>query len=279
VRIRQRHDICIVFGLPSTRDPSMSQPLFDQIPGWLILIGTIVLFATMTELGVRLARWRRRTDDDKKTQAGVLLGALLALLGLSLAFSFSIAESRFVERRQLVLEEANAIGTTYLRASLLPPPHRANAEELLREYVEMRIVESPGQLTGAIERSEALHQELWAEAVAASEAKPDPITSLFVQSLNQVIDLHEERLTVALHQRLPGVILLTLYLVALLAMGTLGYSMGLSRTRTILPSLAVIAAVAIVLLLIIDLDRPFQRVFEVDQAAIEDVRETISRNH
>ena len=91
-----------------------------------------------------------------------------------------------------------------------------------------------------------------------------------------MIDLHEERVNVALHQRLPGAILLTLYLVALLAMGTLGYSIGLSRTRTFLPSLAVMAAVAIVLLLIIDLDRPFQRVFEVDQAALEGVRGSIS---
>jgi hypothetical protein len=255
------------------------QTLFDQVPGWLVLIGTVLLFAAAAEIGLRLARWRRPTqiDDDRKTHASVLLGALLALLGLSLAFSFSIAESRFVERRQLVLEEANAIGTTYLRASVLPQPHRDRAEELLRQYVELRIVESPEQLPAAIERSEVLHQELWTEAVAASEQKPNPITALFLQSLNQMIDLHEARVTVALHQRLPGAIMLTLYLVAILAMGTLGYSIGLSRTRTLLPSLAVMVAVAIVLLLIIDLDRPLQRVFAVDQAALEDVREMISR--
>jgi hypothetical protein len=259
----------------------MQQTLFDQVPGWLVLIGTVLLFAAAAEIGIGLARWRRRRqgdeDDDRKSHAGVLLGALLALLGLSLAFSFSIAESRFVERRQLVLEEANAIGTTYLRASFLPQPHRDDAEELLRQYVELRIVETPAQLPAAIARSEELHHELWAEAVAASEQKPDPITALFVQSLNQMIDLHEERVTVALHQRLPGAIMLTLYLVAILAMGTLGYSIGLSRTRTLVPSLAVMVAVAIVLLLIIDLDRPIQRVFAVDQAALEDVRETISR--
>jgi hypothetical protein len=257
----------------------MPQTLLDQVPGWLVLIGTVLLFAAAAEIGIRLARWRRRqqVDDDRKTHAGVLLGALLALLGLSLAFSFSIAESRFVERRQLVLQEANAIGTTYLRASFLPQPQRANVEELLRQYVAIRIVSTPEMLPGAIAASEELHQELWAEAVAAAETKPDAITATFVQSLNQMIDLHEERVTVALHQRLPGAIMLTLYLVALLAMGTMGYSIGLSRTRTILPPLAVMAAVAIVLLLIVDLDRPFQRVFEVDQAALEDIRDTISQ--
>lgn len=205
------------------------------------------------------------------------MGALLALLGLSLAFSFSIAESRFTERRQLVLQEANAIGTTYLRASLLPEPEKGRTQELLRQYVDIRSVSTPEELAAALVASQKLHRALWDEAIAAGEKRPGPITGLYVQSLNQLIDLHQDRVTVVLHHRLPGAILLTLYLVALLAMGTLGYNLGLSPTRTVLPALTVMVAVAIVLLLIIDLDRPFQRVFEVDQAALDDVRETITR--
>ncbi len=254
--------------------------VFDQLPGWVLFVGTVIVFAVAAEIGIRLARWRRKkpADDDRKSHSSVLLAAILALLGLSLAFSFSMAETRFAERRALVLEEANAIGTTYLRATLLPEPHSREARELLRQYVDIRDVPTPEALAGAMERSQPLHNELWAVAVAASEEQPDPMTALFVQSLNQLIDLHEDRTTVILHQRLPGAILLTLYLVALLAMGTLGYSVGLTRTRPILPSLAVIAAVAIVLLLIVELDRPFERVFEVDQAALDDVRETVSRS-
>src|SRR5690606_20086363 len=117
---------------------------------------------------------------------------------------------RFVERRQLVLEEANAIGTTYLRASFLPPPHRDEVQTLLRQYVELRRAATPEELPMALERSQTLHRALWAEAIASSEQKPDPITALFVQSLNQMLDLHESRVTVALHQRMPKAILLSL---------------------------------------------------------------------
>jgi hypothetical protein len=255
----------------------MMQPIVDHAPGWLLLIATVLLFAVSAELGTRLARIRRSrpVDTDKMTHAGVLLGALLALLGLTLAFSFTIAETRFVERRTLVLEEANAIGTTYLRSSLLPEPQRANVQELLRQYVNTRRVEGPEELATALAQTEQLHQALWDEAVAAAERKPDPITGLFIQTLNQMIDLHEARLTVALHQRLPGAVLLALYALAILAMGTLGYSTGLSRTRTIIPALTLMLAVALVLLLVIDLDRPFQRVFPIEQSALDDVRETI----
>jgi hypothetical protein len=256
----------------------MMQPIVDHAPGWLLLIATVLLFAVSAELGTRLARVRRSrpVDADKKSHAGTLLGALLALLGLTLAFSFTIAETRFAERRTLVLQEANAIGTTYLRSSLLPEPQRANAQELLRQYVNTRRVDSPAQLATALAQTKELHQELWAEAVAASERKPDPITALFIQSLNQMIDLHQARVTVALHQRLPGAVLLALYALALLAMGTLGYSIGLARTRTIIPAITVMLAVALVFLLVIDLDRPFQRVFPIEQSALDDVREMIS---
>ena len=150
------------------------------------------------EGGYRLGKWRRlRISDEKEQPVGAMVASILGLVALVLGFTFSLAASRFDARRIAVLEESNAIGTTYLRARLLPEPQRSEIPRLLREYVEARIqVTEEGKTEQALARSEALHELLWAQATAAAEKDTGSImTGVFIQSLNDVIDLHAKRVS------------------------------------------------------------------------------------
>lgn len=252
---------------------------------WGLFLIAVVVFLAINEVGYRLGgRHHQRAPEGipgRKEQAGTMVAALLALLGLLLAFSFSIVENRFARRRALVLDEANAIGTAYLRARALPAPHDDRLGELLRDYVEVRVVRrDPDSLARALARAEELHAAMWTEAVAVAGRYPESeVVGVFLIALNEVIDLHQSRVTVGLHQSLPRPILTTITLVALLAMGVLGYSSGLSRARSFVPTTAVIVAIAFVVVLIIELDRPGGRLFEISQAAMDDTRETVERDY
>jgi hypothetical protein len=234
------------------------------------------LLTLASEVGFRMAP--KTAGEGHRTQAATLLGDMLVLLGFLLAFSFSMATDRFVERRALVLDEANAIGTSYLRAGMLPEPHATKVRELLRRYIAVRLSpKTPSAVTEALRQSVRYHDELWHEAEAAATANPGshPV-ALFTESLNHVIDLHQKRVTVGLYQRLPGVILLALYLVALMSMSVQGFSAGVTRTRTPVPTYGVIASVSVVFVLILALDAPYQSMFSVGNEALRSVQQTIT---
>ena len=180
-------------------------------------------------------------------------------------------------RRNLVLNEADAIGTAYLRAELLPEPHRTEIRNLLREYVNVRLEGvQPGKLEQAIHRSEELHGRLWSQAVAAVEKNPGfSIAGLFIWSLNEVIDLHSKRVEAGLRRRIPGIIWAALYFITILAMAAMGYYAGLTGTRGSLAILAVVLTFSAVIMLIADLDRPQEGLLKVSQQAMADLRNTM----
>ena len=194
-----------------------------------------------------------------------------------LAFTFSMAASRFEARRQVVLEEANAIGTTYLRARLLPEPQRGEVAKLLREYVDVRIRGiREGEIADAVARSEKLHEQLWSQATAAAEKNPGSImTGLFIQSLNDVIDLHAKRVMVGTRSRIPITIWGGLFALTVGGMASMGYQAGLSATRRSPAMLLLVLAFAGVLLLIADLDRGQEGFLRVSQAAMTDLQRTM----
>jgi hypothetical protein len=208
---------------------------------------------------------------------GAIVAAGLGLLAFLLAFTFGMAASRFDTRRGLVLDEANAIGTTYLRAALLPEPHRTEIRTLLRDYVDLRLeAVQPGMSVPARERSEELQSRLWAQAVVVAEKQPTPITGLFIQSLNEVIDLHAKRVTMGLRNRIPLTIWVALYSTAILAMAGVGYYSGLSSTTRSLATLALAIAFSGILCLIADLDRPQEGLLKVSQQAMVDLRKSLT---
>ena len=256
---------------------SGSAPL-DAVPLWVVFIAAIVAIVFANECGYRLGRARgRRTDRESESPVGGMVGAEFGLLAFLLAFTFGIAASRFDTRRQILLDEANAIGTTYLRAEMLPDPHRAEVRRLLRDYVDVRLGAAQGaSVDEAIRHSEDLHGRLWAEAVAAAEKDPRSVPiGLFVQALNEVIDLHARRVTATLRSRIPTPVWVVLGGVAILAFVAMGYHIGLIRTTRSPGILVVALTFAAVIWLVVDLDRPGQGWLSVSQQPMIVLRRTM----
>jgi hypothetical protein len=251
----------------------------DVIPLWALFLGLGSLLGGSLEGGYRFGRWRRtRTVEEKEAPVGAMVGAILGLLAFVLAFTFGLAANRFEARRQAVLEEANAIGTTYLRTRLLPEPQATASAQYLRVYVDARVqAVEEGKTAEAIARSEELHGLLWAEAVKAAEKQPGPITGLYVQSLNQMIDLHAKRVQVGIRNRIPLSVWFGLFTLALLGMGSVGYQSGLSATRRSPAMLGLVLAFTGVLLLIADLDRGQEGLLTVSQQAMIDLRRSMNQ--
>jgi hypothetical protein len=249
----------------------------DFLPLWGLLLATVVVILLSFESGYRWGRYRRKcSEQEKEAPVGAMVGTTLGLLAFLLVFTFGLAASRFDARRQVLLEEVNAIGTTYLRAELLPE-HREDVQVLLREYVDTRLeaVRSQKILEG-IRQSEKLQGQLWKHAVALGEKHPDSIViGLFVQSLNELIDLHSKRVAVG-RNRIPGTIWTALYAVAILALEGMGYHAGLAGTSRSLAVLAVAFTFSVVLWLVADLDRPYEGSLTVSQQGMIDLRDSMT---
>jgi hypothetical protein len=253
-----------------------SGPL-DALPLWGLFLVIVLLVLVSVESGYRLGKYRRhRSDQEKESPVGAMVGATLGLLAFILAFTFGLAASRYDTRRQVLLDEANAIGTTYLRAGMLPD-RREDIRVLLRDYVDTRLeAVRSGQIAEGIRRSEQLQDQLWTHAVALGEAHPTSIVvGLFVQSLNEVIDLHAKRVTAGVRNRIPGAIWVGLFAIAVLSLGAMGYHAGLAGTSRSLATLAVAFTFSGVIGLIADLDRPQEGVLKVSQQALIDLQQTM----
>ncbi|HXQ72017.1 MAG TPA: hypothetical protein VN844_16095 [Pyrinomonadaceae bacterium] len=255
----------------------MQTGLLDPFPLWTIMPLTVTLALLAVEAGYRFARYRqKRSLEEKESPVGAMVGATLGLLAFMLAFTFGLAGSRFEDRRQVLLSESNAIGTTYLRAAMLPEPARTEARNLLREYTDVRLEGvQPGKFAQAVAKSEELHGRLWSVAVAATEKDRSDITGLFVQSLNEVIDLHATRLMAAVRSRVPAIIWIVLYLLAFIAMLMMGYHTRLTGSRRSLAVVALVLGFSLVLYLIADLDRPGQGMLRVSQQSMIDLRRSM----
>jgi hypothetical protein len=140
----------------------------SKLPLWSVFVLTLAICIGAVEAGAALARITLRQKKKKEPEAplGSLVGAVLGLLAFILAFTFGITASRFDARKQLVLEEANAIGTTYLRAGLLPQTQSLEVRQLLREYVADRLNATVENVQTALNKSEEIHGRLWSQAKA-----------------------------------------------------------------------------------------------------------------
>jgi hypothetical protein len=250
---------------------------FERLPVWAIFGGTLLLILASIAAGRRWgASHRESATAEQDSPVGAMVTASLGLLAFILAFTFGMAGTRFEARRHVVVDEANAIGTCFLRAEMLPPPHDETVRKLLREYVDLRIAGptmTAQSLKAAIETSSRIHDLLWNEAVAAARENPTALpTSLFIQSLNDVIDLHARRLAVSLRFRIPRIIWVALYVLAVLSMSLLGYHAGMRDIRRFFPFAFLAVAFSAVIGLIADIERPQQGLVRVSQEALIDAR-------
>jgi len=244
-----------------------------SLPLWLLYLIPAAIILVATEVGWRLGnRHRQRPNHSKDAPISAIVGPTLGLLAFLLAFTFGMAATRFDARKQLVLQEANAIGTTYLRADMLPEPQRSDIRNLLRQYAALRVGGVTSLMTPEVmAKSGALHDRLWTDAVAAAEKNPGSIVGgLFVQSLNDMIDLDETRVTAG-RNRIPDTIWMVLYIVTILSMAAMGYQFGLTGQRSWPVIILLVLVFTAVILLIADLDRPQAGLLKVSQQAMIDL--------
>ena len=252
-------------------------PLEDT-PVLLIFAAFAVISFVAYEIGFQIGHWyQARTPGVQEGPTGVLVGSILALLAFLLAITMGMASDRFDTRRGLVLEEANQIQTTYLRAGYLPEPASSEIRNLIREYVPLRITPSDqATLLANARRSEDLLQEIW--SIAEGEAKvtqQGDLMAAFIESLNETIDLHENSLAAGVYSRVPATILWLLFVGSVLTLAIVGYSAGLTKRRDLLSAIVLIIALGAVLALVIDLDQPRQGFVQVTQQPIIDLQEQI----
>ena len=242
----------------------------------IFFIGVAIVFLA-SEFGWRLGT--RTKGHGASGNISALEQSLLGLLALMIGFTFLMALTRFEARREAVLNEANAIGTTALRARLLPEPHREESLKLLREYAQIRIIpagKSFAELPTLIDRSNHIQEALWQQVKALSVKDKNMVpTGLFIQALNELIDNQGRRLA-ALQNFIPPVVLLMLSVMAAVACGFAGYASGLDPLRTRLPVLITAFLVCSVIFVILDLDRPNAGFIIISQQPMIDTLASLS---
>jgi hypothetical protein len=240
-------------------------------------IGAVFLFVA-AEIGCWLGgKSPDRERDPIRAHITTIQSALLGLLALLIGFTFSIALSRYDARRDLLLGEANAIGTTALRAQFLPDGHAATVNGLLKDYADTRFIYTPGDERQRRAPAQALLDKLWAEAVFVMAQDPKSVSAgLFTQSLNDVIDFNEKR-RIANRNHVPEVAFMLLFALSAIAVGFTGYGAGLVGTRQRIPNAIIAVSIAVVIMMIADLDRPKRGLITVDQQALTDVRDSLAK--
>ena len=178
---------------------------FTFLPVWALFLTTVALCLLAVEAGFRIGR-RRRSLEHKDTEksVGTMVGATLGLLAFMLAFTFGSAAARFGVRKQLVIDDANAVQAAFLRAELLPAPHAKEIQNLLEEYVDLRVAAKQHEIQAVISRSEEIQDEIWARAVALGLENPEQWTvEDFSKSVNLLIDRHNTRMIISLYRPIP----------------------------------------------------------------------------
>jgi hypothetical protein len=227
-----------------------------------------------TGLGVFLGHRVRHLSESLREPFGVLQGALLGVVGLLLAFGLSLAVSRYEDRRSNIVAEANAIGTTYLRAQTLDEPVRSRSMNLLVRYTGSAIRFSdhvPGstEADNNRKREERIERRLWRLAGEALDGAPTASAPrLYVESLNNMIDAETARVA-ALGNRVPTPVLLLEILGSALALGLLAAYLAIVGRGVLAVGLASVL-VAFLLLVTVDLDRPTRGLIQVPDTVLKD---------
>lgn len=200
-----------------------------NLPSVLITTFLLLCLALAIEAGYRIGRKSQESvNEGSKSHVNAIQASLLGVLALLLGFTFSLSLQRYDSRSEAVVDEANAIGTTYLRAQLLPISIRNEVQVLLRDYLDVRIQEGAVPLSKQAERQALLKKaaqdqdNLWRYALQAAEEDKSPVTSgLFIQSLNELIDSYGRR-NAALERHVPEVVLFLLFGTFILTWGIVG---------------------------------------------------------
>ena len=254
-----------------------------------VLLLTLGLFLGMLlflEIGRRIGVRRMKEDSGTAGEgAGVVDGAVFALLGLLIAFTFSGAGSRFDTRRQLIVEETNDIGTAYLRLDLLPADLQPALRESFRHYLDARIeiyrkLPDIAAAKESLAKANELQTQIWRQAVAATRAKgaPPAAPMLLLPALNAMIDIATTR-TMAVQMHPPTIVFVMLFGLALAVSLLAGYGMTGSKVRSRFHILGFALVIAFAVYVILDIEYPRLGLIRVDafDQALVDLRESMNR--
>jgi hypothetical protein len=252
---------------------------------WAIVlsIGLFVGIVVCLEIGYRIGRHSCEKDPESAHEGvGVIEAAVFALLGLLLGFSFAGATSRLDAKRQLIVQEANAISTAYLRLDELPVDEQPELRRLFRQYLDarLRVYARLPDLEAAdqeLERAGEIQQEIWSRAVSGSRNDPTHNAArLLLPALNQMIDITTDR-SIAMHTHLPHLIFILLSGVALVSGLLAGFAMARRTSRSWLHIVLYAAVVAITIYAVLDLEYPRFGLIHLDAAdkALLQLRDSI----
>src|SRR5580704_9761065 len=233
---------------------------------WLLGLLVAISLAAAIELGRQTGAWTHiHEDTNRKEQTVAIRDGLFVLVSLLLSLTLTLAVPRYNDRRSRLVEEAISIGTTNLRAGVLPQPYRDNARELLRQYVDARIdLDDAGldvaRFDEAERRSRHIEAQLWADAEAVIRTDRTAITAAYINSLNETIDLDEKRIAV-LESRIPIVVWFLILSVSAVAF----FSRGLTLTHRFWFTFLLPITIAIVVALVADLDTPSSGLLRLDR--------------
>jgi hypothetical protein len=250
--------------------------VFFSLPTWVVALLLVALIGGATVAGFALGRFLRQHQEALREPFGVLQGALLGVVGLILAFGLTLAVGRYQDRRAATVEEANAIGTSYLRAQLIAEPARSMSLALFPTYTDLAIrisKEVPGSapMRRTTAAESVLQRRLWRLAGESINSAPQASAPrLYVDSLNETFDAQEARLS-SLTNRVPGAVLVLEVFGAAVAVGLLALHISVLG-RGIIAMLAAGALVTLLLLVTFDLDRPTRGLIKVPDAPLVAVR-------
>lgn len=230
----------------------------DWLPPLAMFGISVVVVLGSIWAGFKVGQFRRRrSQGESEGGVGSVVAAMLGLLAFVLAFTFGIAASRFDTRKQLLLDEVNAIRTAALRSRLMVEPHRTEMIALLRRYVDSRAA-PPATRADAdklLAESIELHNKMWSHAIAIAQRDGNSeIVAMFIESLNTVFDLHTARATTTLQYRIPETIWFGLLVVTVFTMATVGFQFGLADRHNFLICAALAITYSAVILLTAHLD-------------------------
>lgn len=250
--------------------------------GVLLALGLFLSMLVLLEVGRRTGISRRKTVGEAYGAGlGAVEGAVFGLLGLLIAFTFSGAASRFDDRRALIVEEANDIGTAWLRVALLPPEAQPALRQKFREYTDARIAVYDAlpdieAARGHLARANAIQGEIWDLAIPATQGGAPSAPMLLLPALNSMFDIANTRYW-ATQMHPPIVIFALLISLALCCAVFAGYGMSATPNRNWLYSIGFALVLSGAVLVIVDLEFPRLGVIRLNtfDHAIKDVRESM----
>lgn len=253
------------------------EPLLRATSLGLVAVILFVLLLAATQVGRWIGRRQRDRGEDK--EAGALATGMLGIFALLIAFTYSLSLARYDARRGMVLQEANAIGTTANYAAMLPRDRQPAVLAMLHDYTRVRIgLGAPydeAKFTRDVQTSNRLLAGLWQQANAITAADPQSLPAFrFVSALNEQTNIAESRLT-SLRNHVPVTVLIVVSLIAALSLGFAGYSAVLGGFSRYISLTIMAAAITLLITLTMDLDRPDRGSIEISVQPLRDALEAL----